>query len=607
MCHLSDDRIDTDDLPLMENGASLFGQFTLLILLTMKTRLISLTYLLIALLLAATIFHSEVNAADADSSAEAKPDRSGRSTAVALNYCRASFHRIRKNPTLPVIHEEREKILNNLSLNGIADAEVIQLYSEVLDEVGQIPLVDRELDMYKSKFNRNLRKDLAFDALAISLQVASAQYMSALRTGANSWWDYRNLSWGKEFELLKIDKQRAQNVVKKSSLFLDTFWKLAQKKNIPDRWLIRGDDLDRLDEAMDVNDLEARLRVLKRMKNFMEVYPPYWYYVGRTQQALGKWEDAAETYALLADVGGGFFRHDDMLATAMANRAAILVLLKKEGAVEAAEDALAYSSDVWQANLMAARVLEKHGKVEVAEDAILRNLDVDLESDQSLVFLMSLYYHSKNVAKIQKRLNDTETVAKLPIALTLTCASLLPEEKVPDSVTNYIQTSLIGSLAYSFQNDDFVFQATPNWNFQQATVKLECGSHRANTGNWKQSDKSLELRFREIGDFGTPLKNSVTYLPVRLYLQYPNSPAIRLTFDYKAEEPQALSVAKEETAPAGVPHISGSGFRVTSVVCGGWNWPAKSTEQSQELPEVTTPILVPPPVEATRPTYSQGR
>jgi hypothetical protein len=46
-------------------------------------------------------------------------DESVRATAINLNYCRASFHRIRKYPNRQVLAEEQEKILNNLNLQGI--------------------------------------------------------------------------------------------------------------------------------------------------------------------------------------------------------------------------------------------------------------------------------------------------------------------------------------------------------------------------------------------------------------------------------------------------------------------------------------------------------
>ena len=123
-----------------------------------------------------------------------------------------------------------------------------------------------------------------------------------------------------------------------------------------------------------------RLRVLKRMQGFMECYPPYWYYLARTQQGLGQLFAAAETYEKLVALGDGHFRKDEMLAAGLANLAVIREYLQQRDAVNVAATALTYSPEAWEVNLMCARVLERHGKINEAEDAILRNLDVDLRA-----------------------------------------------------------------------------------------------------------------------------------------------------------------------------------------------------------------------------------
>lgn len=105
----------------------------------------------------------------------------------------------------------------------------------------------------------------------------------------------------------------------RSSSFLDSFWKLSRKNNIPDRWLLRDQDLDQLTEAMAIEKTDVRLRSLKRLERFMECYPPYWYYLARTQQQLGDADAAAETFRRLTEIGRGHFRQDDMLASSMAN------------------------------------------------------------------------------------------------------------------------------------------------------------------------------------------------------------------------------------------------------------------------------------------------
>ena len=61
-----------------------------------------------------------------------------RQTAVALNYCRAALHRIRRKPDKCVFLEEQQRILNNLNLSKIADPEVISLWDDLYEEIARI-------------------------------------------------------------------------------------------------------------------------------------------------------------------------------------------------------------------------------------------------------------------------------------------------------------------------------------------------------------------------------------------------------------------------------------------------------------------------------------
>ena len=90
----------------------------------------------------------------------APTDEQRRSAAVALNYSRAALHRIRKNPSVRVMVEEQEKILNHLNLNGIADEEVMKLYSSVLDEVAQVQIADREREVLREKYRRAFNRNV---------------------------------------------------------------------------------------------------------------------------------------------------------------------------------------------------------------------------------------------------------------------------------------------------------------------------------------------------------------------------------------------------------------------------------------------------------------
>ncbi len=451
-------------------------------------------------------------------------------TAVALNYCRAAFHRIRMNPTLEVMSEEQQKILNNLNLDRVDDPEIIDLYTSVLDEINQIQLAGREHTMYQQHHTANIRREVTWDALAFSTELATAQFGSAIRTGANSWWDYRSNEFRRETDLLRIERERMNAVVRKSSEFMDTFWHLAQKRNIPDRWLVRGDDLDQLEQALQETDAEVRLRILKRMEPFMEAYPPYWYYLARTQQELDQLDDAVSTYSRLEALGLGHFRRDDMLATGLANQAAILDSLHDATAVATAERALNYSPDAWEANLICARILERNGQIADAEDAILRNLDVKLETVQSRVFLVSLYYHSGDRTKLARVLRDPAAVAELPAPVLLRCVAMLGPEETPTEVLAGVLGTLEGHPQAQFGPDEFVLTAGPGWQLHLATMTLFYGDTPLPAPQMSMRNGQHQLRFASPIEWGPAITtNQSDQKPFVVQLRYPDNTTIKLT------------------------------------------------------------------------------
>lgn len=471
------------------------------------------------------------DAAAAAAAKEAEQERQRYRTAVALNYCRAAFHHIRKTPTKAMLLQQQQQILNNLNLDGINDPEIIRLYTAVLDEIGDIEIADRERQILQQQYRRNITQKLTWDALAFGTQLATAQVGGAIKTGAESWWDYRNETLRRDRDVLRVDTRELDGVVQKSSMFLDTFWKLAQNRSIPDRLLVRGTDLDRLDEAMQQQDAEVRLRILGRMEPFMEAYPPYWYYVARTQQAMARWADATETYRQLAELGDGHFRRDDMLATGLANRAAIEDFLGVETAVATAEQALQYSTEVWEANLLCARVLERHERLAAAEDAILRNLDVGLETYHSRVCQVSLYYHSGQQQKLVDVLSDSQVVATLPMSVVIRCAALLGPEKTPAHVTRVVAGSIEARPRLSFGSDDFLITAAPSWQLDRAQARLIINGQEVAATEPAVTASSHQLRFTAPRDWGNPFRRSGAKPELAVLLTYPDATTIRISFD----------------------------------------------------------------------------
>ncbi len=495
-------------------------------------------------------------AAQAAAAKAAEKERDRVATAVALNYCRASFHRIRKNPSKLVMIQERKQILNNLNLSGIGDREVIQLYTAVLDEIHLVQIAEKERAAYEARHRREFQRRLFANALLFGSEVATAQFVGAVRTGANSWWDYRAMQDRRESDVWKVEKLKLKTVVSKSSTFLDTLWQMAQKKNIPDNWLIRGSDLDRLEAAMRIRHPRQRLRVLRRMEKFMTHFPPYWYYVARTQQQLGQLFAALKTYDRMAQIAEGHFRNDELLAAGMANQAMIQAHLGQPAAPLTARKALGKSSTCWEANLLCARVLADTGQHADAEDAILTNIDSNLERPRSLVHLLSLYYRTGDLEKVAERLADPRVCEVLPVPVLLRCAARLDRGHVPLAVQRQLAGSLRVTPTRVFGLDDLVITVSRGWQFDEARLVLSLdGKPTRIRPKLVRHNDQLTATFAGVGEFGNPLSANPRMPVATLTLEYPDTPRVRLV----------LGRDSASVTTSGIPQPSAGGLRVTTV------------------------------------------
>lgn len=450
-----------------------------------------------------------------------------KTTAVALNYCRAALHRIRRVPEKNVFHEEQTRILNNLNLNQIEDPEVIALYKSILDEISHVEISERERVVINEQFRRNVHRQLGTSFFVIGAQVATGQLGSVVQSGANSWWDYRNQQVRRDSDQWKVEKGEFTNLMSRSSTFLDSFWRLSQKNNIPDQWLIRDQDLDQLSRVLRERDGVQRLRMLGRLERFMECYPPYWYYVARTQQQLGQTEDALKTYQRLTEIGRGHFRQDDMLASCMANTALLQELTGNPEAAQTAAKVSDYSIRNWESNLICAWVLGRHQNFDDAEELILCNLDEDQEAGQSRVALVSLFYHSENKSKLATLLNDPGVVREVPIPGLLLCAKLLGNNKMPENAQMYLASTLSASVRRVGRGNAITLAAAPGWKIQDAQPEVVSGASAFHAVGYRPGAGGIHADFvTEASDEQQPEGRAI-----RVTLNYPGTPAIHITLN----------------------------------------------------------------------------
>lgn len=515
--------------------------------------------------------------------------RSARETAVALNYCRASFHRIQKSPNKRVLWEEREKILNNLNLNGIADQDVIRLYTTVLGEISDVQIAEREQVVIRQAHRKAFLKSLSVSAFSLGPQLATQNYLAAVQTGARSWWDYRDTVVSQELDEWRLEKTRLNAVVEQSSLFLDTFWKLARKRDIPDEWLIRGHDLDELAEAVRETDAEVRLRVLARMERFMDCFPPYHYYVARTHQELGHWTAARTSYQRVATLSGESFRRDEMLAAAYVNQALIEDYLKLASAPDTAKMALRESTDAWEVNLAAGLVLLRHARHRDAEEAILRNLDVDLEQSQSRIALMNVYRIAGEQRKLAALLNRSEDLDSMPTSQLLLGASSLQGEQLPRTVTRTLTESLAARFDRHFGREDLVINGGSAWQFDRVRMAIRLGDKLLTRPRVTVTRDGYEVRFSNV-----PANAATNNSPLALILQYPDVDSVVVYLQELSPQAIASALGTERSPLARLPIFGDrASYRLTAVDRVGERTllPTGLAENFRSIPIAGTPRL----------------
>ena len=177
---------------------------------------------------------------------------------------------------------------------------------------------------------------------------------------------------------------------------------------------------------------------------------------------------------------------------------------------------------------MCAWVLGRHQQYQTAEDAILRNLDVDLETPQSTVALVSLYYHSGNCDRLAAMLSRDEVVKLVPVPGLLLSAGLIGGEALPDAATDRLTRTLYAYRDERFGPHQIALRGTHDWKLADAELNLSAGGQRLIESRARAGREAMILRFAtEDSDDGNA-RPRVTRDPLVLTLNYPDAPDIRI-------------------------------------------------------------------------------
>ena len=187
------------------------------------------------------------------------------------------------------------------------------------------------------------------------------------------------------------------------------------------------------------------------------------------------------------------------------------------------------SAEVWEANLACAKILQKAGELADAEDAILRNLDVDLEREQSTVTLLTFYYDTNNTTKLAKFLGDEKVLAYVPPPVLIRFASRLPEQQTPPLVWTALASSLRIEPRLRFGDDSIIVAYHPVWKINRSKVSLHFGDRIIEGEKFRQNDVDYIL-FPQVAELGGVLSGPSELPALKLEIQYGKKDPILLAF-----------------------------------------------------------------------------
>lgn len=112
---------------------------------------------------------------------------------------------------------------------------------------------------------------------------------------------------GELWQLTKEDITDCNNLQER---LLNSSWNLLRQYKLPDNYRLVQRTLDDFYKAVNEKDPAKRFRMLRALERDFQVYPPYWYYRGKTAQELGENNEAHTCFERFNEVWRPVLRQD---------------------------------------------------------------------------------------------------------------------------------------------------------------------------------------------------------------------------------------------------------------------------------------------------------
>ena len=238
-------------------------------------------------------------------------------TMLALNMAIVSVHRILATKDRIVLEQEYQNIINNLSLGNIeSDKDMTALYRDLMGIISRKRLRDEEAKIFRSRYDRMEQNLLNHAASRIQTQGENTKSIigSLAVSVVSSIFAYQamqsDLAEGLSGELWQLTKEDITDCNALQERLLNSSWNLLRQYKLPDNYRLVQRTLDDFYKAVNEKDQAKRLRMLRALEREFQVYPPYWYYRGKTAQELGDNSEANSCFERFNEVWRPVLRQD---------------------------------------------------------------------------------------------------------------------------------------------------------------------------------------------------------------------------------------------------------------------------------------------------------
>ena len=220
--------------------------------------------------------------------------------AYALNLCTVSVSQIIDYNDLTILEQEYETILNNLNLENIPkDDALLEILKRLLETIVFFRIQEGEKQFIEKEYQQKMKNAIWTAVPNLALLVAGGNPVSmgislASQVGIG-YMNYRKnrnqYNLDRDKQLWKLQRSAMEQFEGLQQQLFETAWRLADKYHFPDLFRLTEKQIKQYNAILMDTDEVRKYERLESMKEHFAAYPPFWYYIGSTANAIANQDD----------------------------------------------------------------------------------------------------------------------------------------------------------------------------------------------------------------------------------------------------------------------------------------------------------------------------